>query len=864
MEYPFKDLLPLDEVLEREGYYKDWTHLDPKVFYSLTQISEYIKTKGFGVDVRLLIAQLAEHFGLKTTQVVNLANLLQQKFTNLEGITQSFTSDINSLVEQMEADKNAVIANVTVDSEVILARGEDETLGERLDKMSSKVNDLQDVSVKDFGAIGNGINDDGQALLEAHQYANSVGVKVTYPKGTYYIGDVGIIPVETDVDATKAKFLVDPSFYPDSSLFRIKSKHASYSIDESTVQQITVKKTTNHIPELAGHGDCVVEFKNDNKRVYMRYGATQNDGMSQSDIVVMDDLGNLYNDIKWDFDEITGIEIYPIDLKTITFQVGEWEYINNVERTGYIQRGVYITRSNTRVSIGDESLRPLSALGSYSGVISTSVCANVEIFDTKLETKPYIDRGVYGFQVQNVVNLTINNVTAKRIPSNIPDWSIMGGNKLKDVLIINSTLNNVDSHTGSHNITIKNSHIGRRGILVTGSGLLHVENVSVNMSRTVITLRDDYGSTWDGSIVLKNVKHKLPPEATTSAIIEGTPRFDWDFGYKCHLGKSVDIDGYHLYDTPAVTDGVGVGVEMSTSQPVNTNPYYFPDVVSIKNVTTESGRKIFRAFRVNELMHLSANKTGFWSREGDYNVFNHNSEVRLGTGDWRYDNDITGLSSPITSLYSNGNDMYTPHKVYPLVILDSIDQVYINCLAMAFKYKINNSTVRYIAGNNGGGGRSYYDITNSIIDTRSNSQTHFRNQIYNVELHNCVIKPPRKEDGSMITSASAISNAHAFLLFGTKYPEAISINSTTYNCRFSQDYPINAFASSLAIYGLKPLELPQGGGIIFRISGTTSERPTDYNLANPIPQGFMYFDTTLNKPVFRSGGAWRDAYGNVV
>ena len=134
MEYPFKDLLPLDEVLEREGYYKDWTHLDPKVFYSLTQISEYIKTKGYGVDVRLLIAQLAEHFGLKTTQVVDLANLLQQKFENLEGVTQSFTTNINSLVSQMEADKNAVIANATVDSEVILSRGGFTTLGERLEE----------------------------------------------------------------------------------------------------------------------------------------------------------------------------------------------------------------------------------------------------------------------------------------------------------------------------------------------------------------------------------------------------------------------------------------------------------------------------------------------------------------------------------------------------------------------------------------------------------------------------------------------------------------------------------------------------------------------------------------------------------
>ena len=139
MEYPFKDLLPLDEVLEREGYYKDWTHLDPKVFYSLTQISEYIKTKGYGVDVRLLIAQLAEHFGLKTTQIIDLANLLQKNFENLEGVTQSFTDSINSLVAQMEAEKNAVIANVTVDSEVILARGDKTTLGERLDDTDAQL-----------------------------------------------------------------------------------------------------------------------------------------------------------------------------------------------------------------------------------------------------------------------------------------------------------------------------------------------------------------------------------------------------------------------------------------------------------------------------------------------------------------------------------------------------------------------------------------------------------------------------------------------------------------------------------------------------------------------------------------------------
>ena len=83
VEYPFKDLLPLDEVLEREGYYNDWTHLDPEVFYSLTQISEYIKTKGYGVDVRLLIAQLAEHFSLKTAQINEIERLFNDVMNEL-------------------------------------------------------------------------------------------------------------------------------------------------------------------------------------------------------------------------------------------------------------------------------------------------------------------------------------------------------------------------------------------------------------------------------------------------------------------------------------------------------------------------------------------------------------------------------------------------------------------------------------------------------------------------------------------------------------------------------------------------------------------------------------------------------------
>ena len=120
MEYPFKNLLPLDEVLEREGYYKDWTHLDPKVFYSLTQISEYIKTKGFGVDVRLLIAQLAEHFSLKTSQINQI---------------ELFFKDV---MQELAEDKDFHSL-----PEIAGARGGFDTLGARLNNTTTELAQIE-------------------------------------------------------------------------------------------------------------------------------------------------------------------------------------------------------------------------------------------------------------------------------------------------------------------------------------------------------------------------------------------------------------------------------------------------------------------------------------------------------------------------------------------------------------------------------------------------------------------------------------------------------------------------------------------------------------------------------------------------
>ena len=60
MEYPFKDLQPLDEATARTGYYKDWSHIDADTFHQISELATFIREKGYGADTREAMAQALE------------------------------------------------------------------------------------------------------------------------------------------------------------------------------------------------------------------------------------------------------------------------------------------------------------------------------------------------------------------------------------------------------------------------------------------------------------------------------------------------------------------------------------------------------------------------------------------------------------------------------------------------------------------------------------------------------------------------------------------------------------------------------------------------------------------------------------
>ena len=60
MEYPFKELQPLGEATARDGYYRDWTHIDADTFHQISELVKFIREKGHGADTREAMAQALE------------------------------------------------------------------------------------------------------------------------------------------------------------------------------------------------------------------------------------------------------------------------------------------------------------------------------------------------------------------------------------------------------------------------------------------------------------------------------------------------------------------------------------------------------------------------------------------------------------------------------------------------------------------------------------------------------------------------------------------------------------------------------------------------------------------------------------
>ena len=468
------------------------------------------------------------------------------------------------------------------------------------------------VRYSDFGARGDGKTDDIDAIAATHAYANQQGLTVKADPGyEYYIsGKARTSVIQTDTDFGTAAFIIDDTDVENrnSQVFLVSSTLQSFEPEGLTILRRNQQKVDISLP-----GTCIVTVTNSNVRRYIRFGPNQNNGAPQTDIFIVDKDGYVDMDapIIWDFDQITDISALPIDETTLTITGGRFTTIANQaeSRYTYYSRGLAIRRSNVIVDGLEHRVTGEGDHGApYGGFINVRDCAYVTVQNTLLTgRKVYrtigsagvpVSMGSYDISLNRALNVSFLNCSQTNDINDRTYWGIMGTNYCKNLVLDNCTFSRFDAHMGVANATIRNSTLGHQGINAIGSGTFIVENSTMN-GGSLINLRGDYGSTWQGEFIIRNCVFIPSGGRTASAsLIGGSYSGQHDFGYTCYMPERITIENLHIDDSNHPADYQGPAIfatfnsNMTDDSYVEKYPYVRTREVILRNVTTASGKAL--------------------------------------------------------------------------------------------------------------------------------------------------------------------------------------------------------------------------------------------------------------------------------
>ena len=557
------------------------------------------------------------------------------------------------------------------------------------------------VYYKDFGAVGDGVTDDYQAIYNTHIFANQGGQKVMgEANARYYIHVFNkTIPVMTDVDFNGATFYLDDTgseVYKSrgTHLFTLTSTARTTILSESQINTlfpgVEIEAGATSLPWLADYIDVVsfVTIKNNHKD-YIRWGANTSSGYVRQDILIVNPDGTLNEDtpVIWNFkaeeqyihnwagtkfkadsdgnptwlgakiikyNAISSIKIVEANDEPITVENGFFErkVCRTVAETGYENvyhaygRGLQIKRCNSTVKnlthykLDEPEFHEIANTAGSSGSatwkayygVNTSMGNGGLITDSK-GTRYYIDQsypyggmisfnetynsravdcnltgrtvyyeakttsgtpiamGSYDLHIYGSSHVYIENVQQLNDINDTQYWGIMNSNRAKNLFFIDSSLSRFDAHEGFWNGTFTNTTFGRY-INVIGGGYLKITGCTRNVGSQFISMRGDYGSTFNGTIELvdctmrglkeyRRTMNSKPYIESGSIYIINTgysgnykntdnytagnagsfPFLKWDFGYTCYMPQYLIIDNFKVAGDPSI---VGTGNQTKT------------------------------------------------------------------------------------------------------------------------------------------------------------------------------------------------------------------------------------------------------------------------------------------------------------
>ena len=514
--------------------------------------------------------------------------------------------------------------------------------------------ELKYVSYEEFGAVGDGIAEDFEAVYKAHVYANESGLPVKARSGAkYYLhsnvidGEVKTIPIMTDVDWTGVEFIIDDSDIDartplglkmsQAAMFAVLSEYQNVILDKdnaaellSSLGSVGCDYGTKRIDLGLGYPALLI-LQSDSNRIYRRYGSDgvrgEGKGVSSAttELVVVDKDGNISPETPFMFNypEITKIEVVRTDVKPITLKGGlmrtiacdiNIRYVNEdgaLRHFGYYNRGLLVRRSHTvldgiyhRVDgeISLERQRAGERGAHYSGFFLNQRADGITLRNCTLQGRRYYHvSGTYDFSGGFVNNIILENCDQRNFwvdeegnPSDTDTgrlsmevvevdgrfppycWGTGGTNFCKNMTYKGSRVSRFDAHQGLYNGAAIDCEL--QAFELIGKGDFIIKNVKWYSYRpnatSVLALRGDYGSTWEGRIFIDGMDLYASSNEMTLVPFHFV---NWNFGYVCHV-PSVEIKNVRVFDKKTrkpAPQGYPVNIYSTT---VAAEPYMHLDV----------------------------------------------------------------------------------------------------------------------------------------------------------------------------------------------------------------------------------------------------------------------------------------------
>lgn len=185
-----------------------------KVPEPIRRRSNWTRTKFTGDDVLESVAQIGEIAGLYAGEAKQIAQQTEQR--------QNAVEEFNNQVIQDMTDKDVISA-----PEIIQARGGKSNLKARLDETNTQLNQIA-IDAKFFGAIGDGVTDDTNALLSAFIFLRQQGGGRLILDGEFFVRP-NELDIDFDVEIIGGKLLTRlHDLDGHSSIYVLQAKNTRY------------------------------------------------------------------------------------------------------------------------------------------------------------------------------------------------------------------------------------------------------------------------------------------------------------------------------------------------------------------------------------------------------------------------------------------------------------------------------------------------------------------------------------------------------------------------------------------------------------------------------------------------------------